>query len=142
MTAFMVIEIKDGQTEGHGRREFAVVPVKGDYIELPDRDGKAHMYEVIRRVHPAEPATTAGDLFVRHRATTAAEFLSWLSAYEAAGASSAAVPGTTLSPLEQEELKVRLELQKAYKDGPEAVAEFRRKYSRTLVEFDEPQEKP
>ena len=48
--------------KGAGRREFAVLPRVGEYVEL-EVDGEAYMYKVVSVQHPGSPAWTAGDLF-------------------------------------------------------------------------------
>ncbi len=69
MIRFMVIERTGSRPEdwqGHGSQEFAAAPQKGDFITKDDEKGIGQTYEVIAAVHPMTPASTAGDLLIRH----------------------------------------------------------------------------
>ena len=70
MIEFMVMEKKaDGEWEGLGRQSFRIAPRIGEYIDLNDEEGIGQTYEVIAVMHPMQPASTAGDLIIRHLGT-------------------------------------------------------------------------
>jgi hypothetical protein len=64
MTAFMVLELKDGRIQGLGRRDFEEVPSKGEFIKFARmEDGQALWYEVLE-VDPATDPTSPGDIVI------------------------------------------------------------------------------
>lgn len=64
---FMVFNVKHDQTkEGMGRQSFRVAPQKADYITFDDDNGTSHLYQVVAVFHPAKPASTAGDLYLKY----------------------------------------------------------------------------
>ena len=69
MTEFMVMGWIDGKWTGVGSHEFRTPPRKGDIIGWDDENGVGQAYEVVAVMHPLEPATTSGDLLVRHIST-------------------------------------------------------------------------
>lgn len=68
----MVMAVGGGreQPEGRGRYRFTVLPRVGEQIELMDGD-QAYLFEVVAIHHPGEPASTAGDIYVRRLGPTA-----------------------------------------------------------------------
>lgn len=71
MTTFMVIEKRaDGQWNGLGEHTFRAVPRVGEHIEMNDPHGIGQVYEVLTIIHPLNAAGNAGDIIIRHIATT------------------------------------------------------------------------
>ena len=70
MVAFMVMCRKaEGGWEGMGQREFAAVPQVGHFVTTNDEAGVGQAYEVVAVIHPLDPASSAGDLLLKHVST-------------------------------------------------------------------------
>jgi hypothetical protein len=61
MTAFMVLELKDGWIRGLGPKEFKTAPSKGQLIKIAMAGGETRSYEVLE-IDPATDATGVGDI--------------------------------------------------------------------------------
>lgn len=71
MIEFMVLKKQpDGSWEGLGTHQFRAVPRVGEHIEMNDEQGIGQVYEVIAVIHPLDAAGNAGDVIIRHVATT------------------------------------------------------------------------
>lgn len=71
MFRFIVIEQKVGsKPKGLGEHEFHATPRIGEHIEMNDDQGIGQIYEVIAVIHPFDAAANAGDIIIRHVATT------------------------------------------------------------------------
>ncbi len=67
MIEFMVVEKKsDGSVQGFGRKSFRVTPRVGEFVTMEDEEGVSHAYKVIGVIHPLEPASTSGDLYLKY----------------------------------------------------------------------------
>lgn len=62
---FMVMEVGLPEVRGLGSHRFRVAPRVDDFITM-DRDGQGEAFEVVAVIHPLEPASTAGDILIRH----------------------------------------------------------------------------
>jgi hypothetical protein len=62
MTAFMVLELKDGRIQGLGRRDFKEVPSKGEFIKFARVEGQQALWYEVLEVDFATDATTPGDI--------------------------------------------------------------------------------
>jgi hypothetical protein len=62
MTAFMVLELKDGRIQGLGRRDFKEVPSKGEFIKFARAEGEQAVWYEVLEVDFATDATIAGNI--------------------------------------------------------------------------------
>lgn len=62
MTAFMVLELKDGRIQELGRRDFKDVPSKGELIKFTKAEGEQALWYEVLEVDLANDAATAGDI--------------------------------------------------------------------------------
>jgi hypothetical protein len=62
MTAFMVLELKDGRIHGLGRRDFKEVPSKGEFLKFARVEGEQALWYEVLEVDFARDATSAGDI--------------------------------------------------------------------------------
>ncbi len=62
MTAFMVLELKDGRIQGLGRRDFKEVPAKGEFIKFSRVEGEEALWYEVLEVDFATDATSGGDI--------------------------------------------------------------------------------
>jgi hypothetical protein len=62
MTAFMVLELKDGRIQGLGRRNFKEVPSRGESIKFASVEGEQALWYEVVEVDFATDPTSAGDI--------------------------------------------------------------------------------
>jgi hypothetical protein len=62
MTAFMVLELKDGRIQGLGRRDFKEVPSKGEFIRFARVEGEQALWYEVLEVEFGTDANSVGDI--------------------------------------------------------------------------------
>jgi hypothetical protein len=69
MVSFIVIEVVGGKVIGLGAHEFKVAPRTGEFVTLSDENDIGQAYRVKAVIHPLEPASHAGDIYLEYFGT-------------------------------------------------------------------------